>query len=74
MDSTSTASTSNTVVATTTLTAWNWSTCPGSTQAFDGPGPRGEGVRSASVGQLSVVYWSNRLAGRLYVIDIVWLG
>jgi hypothetical protein len=31
-------------------------------------------VRSASVGQLTAVYWTNRTAGRLYVIDIVWLG
>jgi hypothetical protein len=42
--------------------------------AFDGRDPEGEDVRAAAVGQLTAVYWINRPAGRLYVIDIVWLG
>ncbi|MEU3341952.1 hypothetical protein [Streptomyces sp. NPDC006668] len=33
----------------------------------------GEDVRAAAVGQLTAVYWINCPAGRLYVIDIVWL-
>lgn len=41
---------------------------------FDARDPEGEDVRSASLGQLSTVYWINRPAGRLYVVDIVWLG
>ncbi|WP_234328009.1 hypothetical protein [Streptomyces sp. NRRL F-2664] len=36
--------------------------------------PEGEDVRAASVGQLSVVYFANRLAHRLSVLGIVWLG
>ncbi|WCD84441.1 hypothetical protein KPP03845_100764 [Streptomyces xanthophaeus] len=47
---------------------------PWSFPAFDSRDPEGEDVRSASVGQLSTVYWINRPAGRLYVIGIVWLG
>jgi len=47
---------------------------PWSFPAFDSRDPEGEDVRSASVGQLTTVYWINRPAGRLYVIDIVWLG
>ncbi|MEV5238520.1 hypothetical protein AB0K89_05325 [Streptomyces cinnamoneus] len=47
---------------------------PWSFPAFDSGDPEGEDVRSASVGQLSAVYFINRAAGRLYVIDIVWLG
>ncbi|GAA5064727.1 hypothetical protein [Streptomyces similanensis] len=47
---------------------------PWSFAAFDSRDPEGEDVRSASVGQLTVVYWINRPAGRLYVLDIVWLG
>ncbi|MFB7598391.1 hypothetical protein [Streptomyces sp. NPDC056160] len=41
---------------------------------FDSRDPEGEDVRSASVGQLTAVYWINRPAGRLYVLDLVWLG
>ncbi|MEU2271994.1 hypothetical protein ABZ568_37305 [Streptomyces olindensis] len=47
---------------------------PWSFPPFDPRDPEGEDVRSASVGQLTAVYWNNRTAGRLYVIDIVWLG
>ncbi|MDT0465419.1 MULTISPECIES: hypothetical protein [Streptomyces] len=47
---------------------------PWSFPPFDSRDPEGEDVRSASVGQLSIVYWINRPAGRLYVVDIVWLG
>ncbi|MFG2888424.1 hypothetical protein [Streptomyces sp. NPDC048248] len=47
---------------------------PWSFPAFDSRDPEGEDVRAASVGQLTGVYWINRPAGRLYVIDIVWLG
>lgn len=36
--------------------------------------PEGEDVRAASVGQLSVVYVINRLARRLPVLEIVWIG
>ncbi|MER6456528.1 hypothetical protein ABT270_28585 [Streptomyces sp900105245] len=36
--------------------------------------PEGEDVRSASVGQLSVVYVINRLTRHLAVLDVVWLG
>lgn len=41
---------------------------------FDSRDPEGEDVRSASVGQLTAVYWINRPAGRLYVIDLIWLS
>ncbi len=47
---------------------------PWSFPVFDSRDPEGEDVRSASVGQLSAVYWINRPAGRLYVLDIIWLG
>ncbi|MFF3518196.1 hypothetical protein [Streptomyces sp. NPDC002573] len=47
---------------------------PWSFPPFDSRDPEGENVRSASVGQLSIVYWINRQAGRLYGVDIVWLG
>ncbi|MFF4830070.1 hypothetical protein ACFY20_46040 [Streptomyces sp. NPDC001312] len=47
---------------------------PWSFPAFDSRDPEGEDVRSASVGLLSAVYWINRPAGRLYILDIVWLG
>ncbi|MET7574961.1 hypothetical protein ABZT04_41835 [Streptomyces sp. NPDC005492] len=47
---------------------------PWSFPPFDARDPEGEDVRAASVGGLTVVYWVNRPAGRLYVIDIVWLG
>ncbi|MGI5447955.1 type II toxin-antitoxin system RelE family toxin [Streptomyces sp. CA-243310] len=47
---------------------------PWSFPAFDGRDPEGEDVRSATIGQLAAVYFVNRSAGRLYVIDVVWLG
>ncbi|MBB4710166.1 hypothetical protein [Streptomyces luteogriseus] len=47
---------------------------PWSFPPFDARDPEGEDVRSASVGQITAVSWINRPAGRLYVIDIVWLG
>jgi hypothetical protein len=47
---------------------------PWSFPPFDVRDPEGEDVRSASVGQVTAVYWINRPAGRLYVVDIVWLG
>ncbi|MER5466634.1 hypothetical protein ABT010_39635 [Streptomyces sp. NPDC002668] len=47
---------------------------PWSFPAWNSRDPEGEDVRAASVGQLTAVYWINRPAGRLYVIDIVWLG
>ncbi|MET9962811.1 hypothetical protein ABZ128_27705 [Streptomyces sp. NPDC006326] len=47
---------------------------PWSFPAFDSRDPEGEDIRSASVGQLTTVYFINRPSGRLYVIDIVWLG
>ncbi|MEU8435244.1 hypothetical protein AB0F18_20440 [Streptomyces sp. NPDC029216] len=47
---------------------------PWSFPAFDSRDPEGEDVRSAFVGQLTAVYFINRAGGRLYVIDIVWLG
>ncbi|MER5577906.1 hypothetical protein [Streptomyces massasporeus] len=46
---------------------------PCSFPPFDARDPEGEAVRSASVGQLTVVYWINRPAGRLY-IDWFWTG
>jgi hypothetical protein len=36
--------------------------------------PEGEDVRSAAVGQLTVVYWVNRAARRLSVLGVVWSG
>jgi hypothetical protein len=36
--------------------------------------PEGEGVRAASIGQLSVVYVINRRTRRLSVLDIIWIG
>ncbi|MEU6010865.1 hypothetical protein [Streptomyces sp. NPDC047453] len=47
---------------------------PWSFPPFNARDPEGEDVRSASVGQLTAVYWINRPAGRLYVVDIVWFG
>ncbi|MCX4419341.1 MULTISPECIES: hypothetical protein [Streptomyces] len=47
---------------------------PWSFPPFDSRDPEGEDVRSAAVGHLTAIYWINRPAGRLYVIDIVWLG
>lgn len=47
---------------------------PWSFPPFNARDPEGEDVRSASVGQLTAVYWVNRLAGCLYVVDIVWLA
>ncbi|MFI2471640.1 hypothetical protein ACH475_35600 [Streptomyces globisporus] len=47
---------------------------PWSFRPFDARDPEGEDVRSASVGQLTAVYRINRPAGRLYVVDLVWLG
>ncbi|MEU7556480.1 hypothetical protein AB0B01_29860 [Streptomyces sp. NPDC044571] len=47
---------------------------PWSFPPFDSRDPEGEDIRSASVGQLTAVYFINRSSGRLYVIDIVWLG
>ncbi|MEU1319542.1 hypothetical protein [Streptomyces tibetensis] len=38
---------------------------------FEARDPEGEDVRSASVGQLTAVYWINRAAGLLYIVDIV---
>ncbi|MGA5207891.1 hypothetical protein [Streptomyces variegatus] len=46
---------------------------PWSFPPFDARDPEGEDVRSASVGQLTAVYWINRPAGRLYIVDVVWL-
>ncbi|MET9913561.1 hypothetical protein ABZZ74_43600 [Streptomyces sp. NPDC006476] len=46
---------------------------PWSFSPFDSCGIEGEDVRAAAVGQLIAVYWINRPAGRLCVIDIVWL-
>ncbi|MER7828060.1 hypothetical protein ABTX85_36510 [Streptomyces sp. NPDC096097] len=34
----------------------------------------GEDVRIASAGQLSVIYFANRMLRHLSVLDIVWLG
>ncbi|MGW4895032.1 hypothetical protein ACWEQL_22590 [Kitasatospora sp. NPDC004240] len=48
-------------------TPWGW-------PQWDATDPEGESVRCASIGQLSLVYLANGVAGRLYVIDIVWLG
>ncbi|MFF4260386.1 hypothetical protein ACFY1L_55615 [Streptomyces sp. NPDC001663] len=36
---------------------------------FDSRDIEGEDVRAAAVGQLTAVYWINRPAGRLYIID-----
>ncbi|MFH9970235.1 hypothetical protein ACH4PR_55295 [Streptomyces mirabilis] len=47
---------------------------PWSFPPFDSRDIEGEDVRGAAVGQLTAVYWINRPPGRLYVIDIVWLG
>ncbi|WP_052869718.1 hypothetical protein [Streptomyces niger] len=46
---------------------WGW-------PAWDRSDLEGEDVRGAAIGQLTVTYGINRPAGRLYVIDIVWLG
>ncbi|WP_188114320.1 hypothetical protein [Streptomyces apricus] len=47
---------------------------PWSFPPFDSRDREGEDVRAAAVGHLTAVYWINRVAGRLYVIDIIWLG
>jgi hypothetical protein len=48
-------------------TPWGW-------PVWDATDPDGEDLRTAAVGPLTVVYWVNRAAQRLHVIDIVWLG
>ncbi len=45
---------------------WGW-------PQWDTTDPDGEDLRTASIGPLTAVYWINRAAGRLHVIDIVWL-
>ncbi|MEU6112948.1 hypothetical protein ABZ840_00020 [Streptomyces sp. NPDC047117] len=42
--------------------------------AWDRSDPEGEDLRGAAIGRLTVTYWINRPVGRLYVIDITWLG
>ncbi|MFJ5551162.1 hypothetical protein [Streptomyces sp. NPDC093225] len=46
---------------------WGW-------PQWDVGDPEGEDVRTAPVGQLSVVYVINRLTRHLSVLDVVWLG
>lgn len=41
---------------------------------WDAGDPQGEDVRIASVGQLSVVFFTNRAMRHLSVLDIVWFG
>ncbi|CUW33359.1 hypothetical protein [Streptomyces reticuli] len=41
---------------------------------WDPDDPEGEDVRIASLGQLSVIYFTNRALRHLSVLDIVWLG
>ncbi|WP_329295457.1 hypothetical protein [Streptomyces sp. NBC_01455] len=41
---------------------------------WDAGDPEGEDVRIASVGQLSVIFFANRVMRHLSVLDIVWLG
>lgn len=41
---------------------------------WDAGDPEGEDIRIASVGQLSVIYVTNRALRHLSVLDIVWLG
>ncbi|MGK5546979.1 hypothetical protein ACSNOH_19930 [Streptomyces sp. URMC 127] len=41
---------------------------------WDTTDPEGEDLRAAAVGPVTVVYFINRLARRLYVIEVVWLG
>ncbi|WP_354645334.1 hypothetical protein [Kitasatospora camelliae] len=48
-------------------TPWGW-------PQWDATDPEGDDVRCASIGQLSLIYLVNSVAGRLYVIDLVWLG
>ncbi|MER5740536.1 MULTISPECIES: hypothetical protein [unclassified Streptomyces] len=50
-----------------TRSPWDW-------PRWNPGDPEGEDVRAASVGQLSVVYVTNRLTRHLAVLDIVWLG
>lgn len=48
-------------------TPWGW-------PQWDATDPDGADVRTAAIGQLTVVYLVNSAAERLLVIDIVWLG
>ncbi|MFJ9523657.1 hypothetical protein ACIRPK_36190 [Kitasatospora sp. NPDC101801] len=48
-------------------TPWGW-------PQWDATDPDGDDVRTAAVGQLTVVYLVNRATERLLVVDIVWLG
>ncbi|MFE4398692.1 MULTISPECIES: hypothetical protein [Streptomycetaceae] len=48
-------------------TPWGW-------PQWDTTDPDGEDLRTAAIGPLTCVYWINRAAGRLHVIDIAWLG
>ncbi|MFC8349581.1 hypothetical protein [Streptomyces sp. NPDC057280] len=41
---------------------------------WDASDPEGEDIRIASIGQLSVIYFTNRVLHHLSVLDIVWLG
>ncbi|MEU9133027.1 hypothetical protein AB0D08_33845 [Kitasatospora sp. NPDC048540] len=48
-------------------TPWGW-------PQWDSTDPEGEDVRTAAIGPLTVVYWTNRARSRLHVIEIVWFG
>ncbi|MEU2462381.1 hypothetical protein ABZ604_32975 [Streptomyces sp. NPDC012473] len=41
---------------------------------WDADDPEGDDIRIASVGQLSVIFFANRMLRHLSVLDIVWLG
>lgn len=47
---------------------------PMSFPQWDAGDPEGEDVRIASVGQLSVIFFANRVMRHVSVLDIVWLG
>ncbi|BFV61117.1 hypothetical protein KCMC57_up62210 [Kitasatospora sp. CMC57] len=48
-------------------TPWGW-------PQWDATDPDGRDVRTAAIGQLTVVYLVNRATQRLLVVDIVWFG
>ncbi|MEV0604701.1 hypothetical protein AB0I82_36135 [Streptomyces sp. NPDC050315] len=50
-----------------TRSPWGW-------PQWDRNDPEGEDIRCAAIGPLSLVYWINRPARNLSVLDISWLG
>ncbi|GAA1344702.1 hypothetical protein GCM10009647_089180 [Streptomyces sanglieri] len=54
---------------------WHALLCSRVTETASGPAiPRASAPPRSDISLLTAVYWINRPAGRLYVLDIIWLG